>query len=140
MTPDISLKLSKRDVAADSVMTLVNKSDTDEYVLEITNWYKRTGQVDTKFDTIFNSHFFLNCENDNIIWQWFFIFLPISNTQCTLLYYSCSRKVIYLLIWSFGLLTKFPKKVVLDSSTLGAVYRLYIKKVLKQREEFTAKY
>lgn len=36
MTPDISLKSSKRDVAADSIMTLVNKTDTDEYILEIT--------------------------------------------------------------------------------------------------------
>lgn len=36
MTPDITLKLSKRDVTTDSIMTLVNKSDTDEYVLEIT--------------------------------------------------------------------------------------------------------
>lgn len=36
MTADISLKLRKRDVAADSSMTLVNKRDTDEYMLEIT--------------------------------------------------------------------------------------------------------
>lgn len=52
MTPDINLKLSKRDVAADSIMTLVNKSDTDEYVLEITIDIKTIGQVDTKLDTI----------------------------------------------------------------------------------------
>lgn len=52
MTPDINLKLSKRDVATDSIMTLVNKSDTDEYVLEITIDIKTIGQVDTKLDTI----------------------------------------------------------------------------------------
>lgn len=52
MTPDISLKLSKRDVAADSIMTLVNKSDTDGYVLEITIDIKTIEQVDTKLDTI----------------------------------------------------------------------------------------
>lgn len=47
-----SVKLSKRDVAADSIMTLVNKSDTDGYVLEITIDIKTIEQVDTKLDTI----------------------------------------------------------------------------------------